>query len=226
MDLNCNLKILNSMVNKELKNISKTYLYKKKRNVLYKLIDNYLSCNTYSCSRLKEGMNIIIYTDIKPFWFDDELWNVMEMPENSDEPVSLRFEGAFSFVGLPLFYKQICVDSIINEDIIYKYINDFATESDFAISDFIHSLEISKKEFAYYVEEDFKGICGEHLSDVKYGAYDVALGKMLTLIHCGKYLEAIDIAKMELISGRKGNLGINKKNIYELVIEYCSKLTS
>ena len=40
---------------------------------------------------------------LKPMWIDDLLWDILEMPENKNEPVSLRAVGAFTVCGSEIY---------------------------------------------------------------------------------------------------------------------------
>lgn len=43
---------------------------------------------------------------IKPLWIDDLLWDILEMPENKEEPLSLRAIGAFAVMGSEIYKNE------------------------------------------------------------------------------------------------------------------------
>lgn len=50
----------------------------------------------------RNALRVSTTSDIKTFAMDDVLWDILGMPENRDEPTSLRVVGAFAVPGLSL----------------------------------------------------------------------------------------------------------------------------
>lgn len=59
----------------------------------------------YICER--DGRCYCASTErLKPMWLDDLLWDILEMPENKSEPVSLRAIGAFTVYGSEIYESE------------------------------------------------------------------------------------------------------------------------
>lgn len=107
---------------------------------------------------------------IKPLWLDDLLWDILGMPENKDEPASLRAIGAFTVYGSEIYNVESElmtweIDEL--EKYAIKYIEHFyqSTQS-FGIEKFYECMNAS--------------------------SYHQELRKPLSLIYEKKYKEALD----------------------------------
>lgn len=202
-----NKKIINKIIATKMKSFSSLYGYKKKDYILFKKSGDYfLTLFLYSTGFNNE--KLIISGRVKPYFFDDILWDVMNMPENKFAPDSLRAVGAFAFEGIEVFFKEITLFDINEAE---KSVIQLFEEGNLK---FLKCLENLKK---------FNNSFDEFVSDVKDNTYDMVLGKMLSAIKKQKYAMAVEIAKNELNHGRYGKFGNDNKNVYNLIIDYCSQ---
>lgn len=65
---------------------------------------------------------------IKPLWLDDILWDILDMPENKNEPASLRAIGAFTVYGSEIYSDESELETweiAEMEKYVHKYIEHF-----------------------------------------------------------------------------------------------------
>lgn len=107
---------------------------------------------------------------IKPMWIDDLLWDILGMPENKNEPVSLRAIGAFTVYGSEIYStEEELVSWEPNE--LEKYVVQY-------LEHFYQNIQLCEIEKFYECM---------HVSP-----YHQELRKGLSLIHNGEYQKAID----------------------------------
>ena len=138
---------------------------------------------------------------MKPMWIDDLLWDILDMPENKNEPVSLRAIGAFTVDGSEIYKSS---EELMNwePEELEKYVVQH-------LEHFYQNIQLCEIEKFYDCM---------HVSP-----YHQELRKGLSLIHTGEYQNAIDYLE---ICG-KGSLC--NKGIWSNVgmIDYCkNKLSS
>ncbi|MCM1058011.1 MAG: hypothetical protein NC517_10450 [Firmicutes bacterium] len=106
-------------------------------------------------------------------WIDDLLWDILEMPENKNEAVSLRAIGAFTVTGSEIYDAKAELAGLETEEL--------------------------KKQVVQYVEHFYQTIrsCGiETFYDrMDASPYQLELRKGLSLIHNGEYEEAVEYLK-------------------------------
>ncbi len=97
------LRELNQYLSKLLKGIVKSYGLKKKDYMVWgKKGDMYFSLLVDI--REKDGRCFCSSLErMKPLWMDDLFWDIMDMPENKKEPLSLRCIGAFAIYGMTCY---------------------------------------------------------------------------------------------------------------------------
>ena len=106
----------------------------------------------------------------KPLWIDDLLWDILGMPENKNEPVSLRAIGAFTVFGSEIYSDESELETWEIEELekhVCKYIEHFYQNIQaFGIEKFYECMNASP--------------------------YHQDLRKSLSLIYEKKYEEALD----------------------------------
>ena len=107
---------------------------------------------------------------IKPLWIDDLLWDILGMPENKNEPASLRAIGAFTVYGSEIYSDESELETWETEELekcVCKYIEHFYQNiQTFGIEKFYECMDASP--------------------------YHQELRKSLSLIYEKKYGEALD----------------------------------
>ncbi|MBR1597352.1 MAG: hypothetical protein IJ661_00400 [Lachnospiraceae bacterium] len=133
------------------------------------------------------------------------------MPENSNEPMGLRANGAFSL-------WSFCVEN--HEKIIKNYLEvapylcEMIAEVDRRLCTKVDELGDDLKNFINHAD-----------MAEKTGMYDKALGEMLLYIKCKQYDKALDLATVQIEAGNFGSFKNEGKYIYEHVAEYCKEHT-
>lgn len=95
-------KELNTGLSRLLKEKAKTYGCKKKDYMMWSAKGD-LYFSLLIDIREKDGHCYCLSEErIKPLWLDDLFWDIMDMPENKKEPLSLRSVGAFALYGMML----------------------------------------------------------------------------------------------------------------------------
>lgn len=99
-------KELNSYLSKLLKEKTKTYGFKKKDYMIWSA-EGDLYFSLLIDIREKDGHCYCSSEErIKPLWLDDLFWDIMEMPENKNEPLSLCSVGAFALYGMMMSEQE------------------------------------------------------------------------------------------------------------------------
>lgn len=108
--------------------------------------------------------------NVKPMWLDDLLWDILGMPENKNEPISLRAVGAFTVYGSE----------------IYKEKAELVTWESYELQKYVD----------LYMEHFYKTIQSttieKFFDSIGSVPYHEELRKSLSLIHNGQYEEAMD----------------------------------
>lgn len=107
---------------------------------------------------------------IKPMWLDDLLWDILDMPENKNEPVSLRAIGAFAVFGSQIYEAEEELMSREPKE-LEKYVIQY-------LEHFYQNIQLCEIEKFYECM---------HVS-----SYQQELRKGLSLIYNGEYQNAID----------------------------------
>lgn len=136
---------------------------------------------------------------LKPLWIDNLLWDLLGMPENKNEAVSLRAVGAFTVYGSEIYEMETELVSWEIEELekcVIVYVEHFYRDiQSFGIENFYECMDVTP--------------------------YHQELRKALSLVHDRKYQEALDYLRT-CGRGVFCNKGIW---INEAIIDYCkSKL--
>ena len=191
-------KELNKCLPKILKNSVKSYGLKKKDYMVWSskkemyfslLIDIRERDGHCYCTSLET---------IKPLWMDDLFWDVMDMPENKSEPLSLRCIGAFAIYGMVFAESEQELPEWSTEELencVTAYLEHF------------HQTVQSCDLESYY-----------SLLDVT--AYQGDVQEILGLMHRQEYQKAL-----ECVRSMEGDGGFQNKGIWfrEYVERYCER---
>lgn len=133
---------------------------------------------------------------LKPLWLDDLLWELLEMPENKNEPVSLRAIGAFTVYGSEIYRTETELISWETEELeknVVTYIEHFYQN--------VHACGI---------EKFYENMCEN--------PYHQELRTALSLVHDQKYQRAA-----EYLNARgRGSLCNKGIWINEAIVNYCN----
>lgn len=176
--------------------IKKYKLKKKDYMVWVQKKDLFFDMMIYICER--DGHCYCVSTErLKPMWIDDLLWDLLEMPENKNEPVSLRAIGAFAVYGSEIYSTK---EELLNWELeelrqcVVRYIEHFYQNT--------QSCEIG----AFY-----DCMC--------ISPYQQELRRGLSFIHNGEYEKAIEY----LSTCDKGNLCNKGIWVNDAMTDYCKK---
>ncbi len=106
---------------------------------------------------------------VKPLWADDLLWDILDMPENKAEPLSLRSVGAFTVSGAEIVNATA--------ELPNWELGELEEQISLSIRHFYESIQaVDEAEFYRLAEQP---------------GYQSDMMKALILIHNGKYADAI-----------------------------------
>ncbi|MDL2211256.1 hypothetical protein LJB88_00045 [Erysipelotrichaceae bacterium OttesenSCG-928-M19] len=189
---------------KRIKSSIKETNFKFRDYLIYFVEDDYIYYSMLYITVKEKGYEILTTVDAKPFEIDNIFWEIFNMPENKDEPASLRAIGAFTILPLEigefkLFCDDISADYSVEmlegiKDIIIKFNTRYENDND-----------------AFYKLVDNENYI------------DRDLVKMLYLIKQEKYQEALDIVTVLLDNYEYGKFRDDKKSINEYIRDYCLK---
>ena len=182
------LKELKTELPKIIKEIAKEKKLKKKDYMLFsKKGELFFDCLIFLSVNDADECICSTRETLKPMWLDDLLWELLDMKDNINAPISLRAEGAFSISGALLYdNKTILVDWSKEElqSIVEKYIIHFC--------DSITSADYSAFE--------------DKLKD----GYQNELRQALYYIHIGQFEKALTVIGDEEGQFSNGDLDINE----------------
>lgn len=153
--------------------------YTSKNNMFYSMV----------LSMVENKVKIAFYA--KPMWLDDILWDILNMSENKNEPISLRGIGAFTINSKIKGYDSIVSST---EDIDKVIIDTFESFINFTNS---------------YSESDF-------LNNYKSISYQQEMINVIVLLYKKKQQEALKY----LCNTKIDNFIIKNKNFSQLAMEY------
>lgn len=182
---------------KILQSVSKEYGFKKKDYIVWSKKQEMIF-TLFVFERVLDGRCYIDITiQFKPFWVDNLLWDILQMPENKNQPVSLRCIGAFSVNGCVLYKETI--------ELV-----------DWSIDELTDCTDSAMKKFAVIIDEtqseDFK-------VQADTNPYHSDIREVLMLVHNREYDVAIEYAK-----NMPDDCFVNKGlGFRTAVIQYCEK---
>lgn len=201
-------KEIEKYINEAQKVERKKYGYKKRGHIIFKKYKEYfVSIRAYAT-----GFNndeLIVFGEVKPYYFDDVFWEVFKMPENSNEPMGLRANGAFSLWSFKLIEQEKTIKDYAE---VSPYVIEKIAEYDKKLCEAVDEFGEDSKSFIDYVD-----------TVDNTGMYDKALGKMLYYIKNEQYDKARELAIYEISQNRYGSFVNEGKYIYEHVVDYCEE---
>lgn len=206
------MKITIKEIEKHIKEASreerKKYGYKTRAGILFKKYNEYF-VSIYMYATGMENNKLVCYGEIKPYYSDDVFWEVFKMPENSNEPMGLRANGAFSLWSFVLLEKEYIITDYSE---VAPHVVETIEKYDKQLCEAVDGFGENPKNFIDYVNR----VENTHM-------YDKALGQMLYYIKVNQYDKARELALYELSQNRHGSYGNEGKYIYEHVVDYCEE---
>lgn len=193
----------------ELKVLAKSciepYPFKVKDSVIWCIQDQYYF---KLLSNLTEKDGLCRYFSkilVKPLYADDLLWDMLGIPENKDEPPSLRATGAFTLSGVP-----VCAASCSDAFSAFSATEKLPQLVRSSVEDFAQLLaDINGRE-----DEWFNDLEKSH--DAYYQSDEMRLMMMLHQKQYGQALGFIDSS-----ASKKGCFQNQGKWLFEQVAAYC-----
>ena len=143
---------------------------------------------------------------IKPMALDPILWDILDIPENRDKPLSFRTWGAFTCSGIPVYEAQIESPGDAAGDVARR----------------LTELYKAKINLADQVLSDkpFSELAASHPNQVERGAYAVTL--VASLINDGNLDLAYDTANSYAagVLSSCSNLVSSGKSFHQLAVEW------
>lgn len=161
-------------------------------NSIYRKIgDAFVFCNFL----FVESRKLVYRILIKNYEYDDIFWEIMNMPENSKEPCSLRAVGAFAAPSVTIKKGEA------------ELTEDFKAQAEFLVS----LVDECSDSFLKHNDIDEYVI---NCSDI----LDINILKCLAYLHMNKKDEARMIAEKALSEGDKGRFSSGGKYFFEWAI--------
>ena len=191
------LKQLKTALPKIIKELAGKKKLKKKDFMLYGTNeDMFFDCQIFVSVNDNDECICSTTENMKPLWMDDLLWELLDMKENSKEPLSLRAIGAFTVSGAEIYEKATVLAEWTEEEltsIVEEYVDHFCNS-------------ISATDFSVFEEKLSNG-------------YHHELREALYHINNKDYHKALEIVGEES-SGPFSNGSIN---IFDAIREYCHR---
>lgn len=192
------LKELNKSLSSIIKSNVKSYGIKKKDYMVWG-IKNELYFSLLVDLRERDGHCYCCSEElVKPLWLDDLFWDIMDMPENKSEPLSLRCVGAFALHGMQVYEGEQELMQWSVEELEQCVISD--------MEHFVNTMNHSDRE-TY-----------DSIFDVS--AYQGELQEILCFIHNQDYQKALERIQSMEDGGQFQNKGIWFR---EYAKKYCKK---
>ena len=188
------LNVLQKSLNQLLKKYAVQYHVKKKDYMIYYAGKEFFYDALIFVSVNDRGQCICTVKErLKPIWLDDLLWDLLGMPENKDEPVSLRAVGAFAVSGA-VIWQDVSVMQEWSVEELDKKVEQ-------AVAHFAETIgEFSMEDFVREMSQPYHG-------DLRMALY---------YIHESDYQKALDIVGDTSGVFQNGDLDIN-----DAIRRYC-----
>lgn len=176
----------------------KPYKFKKRDERVWHVAGDMFFVGTFFVTQTVNGGCMCgMDVEAKPLWIDDLLWDCFRMEDNKKEPLSLRAVGAFTVSGAEIREEYDYLEEWTPEELekcVDKYLEEF--------SRIVQTVTI----------EDF-------YNNISSSGYHEELRVSLTLVHDGKYQEAL-----EYLSDKNKGIFCNQGLwIHDGIREYCRK---
>ena len=177
------------------KSLAKEYKLKKKDFMIWKAKGE-LFFDMYSSVLEQDGIcKCRVKAKVKPLWVDELFWDIIDMSENKNEPLSLRSNGAFTVSGVTVFELECELPN-------------------WEIDELKACLQKSYDAFVDYMETVNLDYYNNNLNSDRY--HD-EIRSLLMLIHTGQYEKAVQYA-----SNMKNEYFCNGELSFPMgAIKYC-----
>ena len=172
----------------KLKKIS-DYIWCKKDELLFEMssdvVENEGICRCYIDAR------------VKPIWVDDILWDLIDMADNKNQPLSLKINGAFTVYGIEVF----------------KLVYELPKWEIDELEECLH------KGYEMFIEHIQKIDIDYYINNYNKPSYHEEIHELIMLIYNERYSEAIEYAL-----NMKHEYFINGSLTLPMgAVEYCKK---
>lgn len=181
-----------------IKQIAKKYEMKNKENNLFFVYKDYFVNTSYYVNSKNNTMSYCV--NIKYLDYDDIQWDILGMPSNKKEPLSLRATGAFSSFSYHLVAPYKILTFTDNPE---EVINSLLKQIKQMVDNYNEDLD------EQVINEPEENKC----NTLEFIAY----------IHQKEYKKARQLAEDCLSNGDEGQFEIGGKNFFELAMEYLNK---
>ena len=196
------IKELKNSILKIVKANLKPYGFKTKDYMIWHIQNDFFFSMMLSIGTPNEECNFYTSIKAKPMYADDLFWDIMDMPSNKEEPLSLRAIGAFALFGVPVTDTRTKMETLEVAELeelvkeALKIFFDLLQQIKGKETDWFYAEE--KKQLSYYQDDALR---------------------LMMLLHHEKYTEAMEYIHN---SGRTGGGFENEgKSLYERVSLYC-----
>lgn len=188
----------------QIKGILKNYGYKGVGGyIFFKEIDEYFVSADYDLQCKNSGYFLVANLGIKKLYYDELIWEILDMKDNLKAPLSIRATGAFIAPSVPICnFKYEIMD--VSE--IHNILNYLLNAIEANLAAFLESENLGE----YILKHDIKMWQYENL-------------KILALIDEKKYEEAILFIESELAKGKKGTFMQGDDCFNNLSLNFCLK---
>ncbi len=183
-----------------LKEISRSRNWKFKSYFIFRQLDNlFYESNFYT--NFKEN-RIWGWSAFKPYTVDNVFWEITEMPENKDLPLSFRAEGAFTFRAYNYYEFNLQLQDSENPRQEIETLIDTIEEKLNKITKEVSTTQHFLKLF----EESALNACVE---------------KIVCLVELEKYQKAIEKIEYYRKNDIPSGFMFGKKDFYDLAEDFC-----
>lgn len=183
---------LENEIDKRIKGQAKKFGYKFRSPCAFAKQGEYFissRCSVRTCEKA------IAYVTVKKMVYDDVFWDVMDMPSNKEQPLSLRAVGAFTAPEITVCEREIPISSDLDAfvELYYKIVIEESTR-------FLQENPLDD----YILTHDIK--------------YHGILLKCLVYLGRNETAAAVCEAKQAIASGDRGGFENGGKNFFEWVL--------
>ncbi len=203
---------LDKMLNAILRQSAKTHGWKQSRGFVFKATDDlFFSVSILSVAKT---MRLVYHLEFKPLAFDDLFWKIVNLEENSKEPLSFRACGAWTAPMNRAYEGDIYFEEWDEEQLrasVDKIIAEAEHESaklDNEIRSLDDSLELIEKLYS------------KHLETYPGSHKDIWLERLLTAILVADYSKAENIIHDRIYGGYGGGFHVGPVTFYGLARDF------
>lgn len=202
-------KEIEKRVIKAIRGLNKSYDTKLISGFLYRQMEAFLVSTIVYVSYIEGNYCICGTLSIKPMALDDLFWEIFEIPENKNAPMSLRVNGAF------------VAPSIQTERIEFPIDPEGSMESHSA--NFLEQFNERCRQILGNIEKH--GHYKNYMLN-QYGYAGNALHFILIEMALGHHESAFEMIAVERQNNRSSGFGTSDKDFYDFAIAYCKRFMS